>query len=446
MYTVVRKKNAKTAPSDPLTKQTEFAIIPTVVFKSVRDTGKITGFCNMKKFSFKNYDEFKIFFAEYAAEKGLYRRFSNCLIIPGLCDAHVHFREPGFSYKETIKSGSLAAAKGGYTAVCTMPNLDPAPDSKEHLDVQLGIIEKDAVINVYPFGTITKGEKGGELSDMEELSPFVCGFSDDGKGVQSAEMMEKAMLRAKSLDKVLSAHCEDEGLLFSGYIHDGSYAKEHGHRGISSESEYAMIKRDLELCEKTGCKYHVCHISAKESVELIRRAKKRGVNVTCETAPHYLCLCEDDLKEDGRFKMNPPLRSEQDKKALIDGIVDGTIDMIATDHAPHTKEEKSRGLEKSLMGISGIEIAFPLIFTHLVRNNIITVQRTVELMCINPRKRFDIPFGLDFAIFDINSEYTVDSESFVSMGKSTPFDGAKVFGENLLTVCDGKTVYEKGTL
>ena len=400
----------------------------------------------MKNIFFKDYNEYKVAFEKFASEKGLYGRFSDCLIIPGLCDVHVHFREPGFSYKETIKSGSLAAARGGYTAVCTMPNLNPVPDSAENVALEQSIIDSDAVINVYPFGAITKGEKGEVLSDMEDMAPFVCGFSDDGKGVQRSEIMERAMIRAKSLGKVVSAHCEDEGLLFSGYIHDGKYAREHGHRGISSKSEWAMIERDLELCEKTGCKYHICHISAKESVELIRRAKKRGVDVTCETAPHYLCLCEDDLKDDGRFKMNPPLRSREDKQALIEGICDGTIDMIATDHAPHSFEEKSAGLEKSLMGISGIEIAFPLIFTHLVRNNIISVERAIELMCINPRKRFNLPFGLDCAVFDVKNEFAVCSENFLSKGKSTPFEGTSVYGQNLLTVANGKTVYEKGSL
>ena len=367
-------------------------------------------------------------------------------VFPGFCDVHVHFREPGFSYKETIKSGSAAAARGGYTAVCTMPNLNPAPDCRENLDVQLDIIKRDAAVKVYPFGTVTKGEKGASLSDMEQIAPYVCGFSDDGKGVQRAEMMEAAMKKAKALGKVISAHCEDESLLFGGYIHDGNYAKAHGHKGISSQSEYAMIARDIELCEKIGCKYHVCHISTKESVDIIRKAKKRGVDVTCETAPHYLILCEDDLKEDGKFKMNPPLRSKEDRAALIEGIIDGTIDMIATDHAPHTSEEKSKGLEKSLMGITGIEIAFPLIFTHFVKHNIITLDRAVELLCINPRKRFDIPFLEDYAVFDANAEYTVDPSEFLSMGKTTPFEGSRVFGQNLLTVCDGKTVYEKGTL
>lgn len=429
-----------------MTRAGAFAIISVVVFKSVRDAGKITRIDFMKNFSFDSYKEFKALFSQKFDEKGLCGRFSDCLIIPGLCDVHVHFREPGFSYKETIKSGSAAAARGGYTAVCTMPNLNPAPDCRENLDVQLNIIKRDAAVKVYPFGTVTKGEKGASLSDMEQIAPYVCGFSDDGKGVQRAEMMEAAMKKAKALGKVISAHCEDESLLFGGYIHDGNYAKAHGHKGISSQSEYAMIARDIELCEKIGCKYHVCHISTKESVDIIRKAKKRGVDVTCETAPHYLILCEDDLKEDGKFKMNPPLRSKEDRAALIEGIIDGTIDMIATDHAPHTSEEKSKGLEKSLMGITGIEIAFPLIFTHFVKHNIITLDRAVELLCINPRKRFDIPFLEDYAVFDANAEYTVDPSEFLSMGKTTPFEGSRVFGQNLLTVCDGKTVYEKGTL
>lgn len=313
------------------------------------------------------YEKIRAFAEKFLADGGLSPVISKkYIIVPGLCDVHVHFREPGFSYKETIASGSAAAAHGGYTAVCTMPNLDPVPDSAEHLQVQLDAIKRGAAIKVLPYGAITVGEKGERLADMESISDKVCAFSDDGKGVQNDEMMREAMTAAKRLGKIIAAHCEDNALLFGGYIHDGEYAKMHGHRGISSASEYKQIERDLRLAEETDCAYHVCHISTKESVELIRQAKVRGVDVTCETAPHYLVLCDEDMQEDGRFKMNPPLRSREDKEALIEGIKDGTIDMIATDHAPHSAEEKGRGLEKSLMGVVGLETAFPVLYTELV--------------------------------------------------------------------------------
>ena len=368
--------------------------------------------------------------------------FDNCLVVPGLVDVHVHLREPGFSYKETIASGSAAAAHGGYTAVCTMPNLDPVPDSAEHLQVQLDAIKRGAAIKVLPYGAITVGEKGEKLADMEAISDKVCAFSDDGKGVQNDEMMREAMTAAKRLGKIIAAHCEDNSLLFGGYIHDGEYARMHGHRGISSASEYRQIERDLRLAEETGCAYHVCHISTKESVELIRQAKARGVDVTCETAPHYLVLCDEDMQEDGRFKMNPPLRSREDKEALIEGIKDGTIDMIATDHAPHSAEEKGRGLEKSLMGVVGLETAFPMLYTELVTKNIITLDRLVELMSFKPKERFGIDTNNDFAVFDISEAYKIDPEDFLSMGRATPFAGREVFGRCLLTVHNGKVVYK----
>lgn len=366
--------------------------------------------------------------------------FSKVHIFPGFCDVHVHLREPGFSYKETIKSGSLACAKGGYTAVCSMPNLNPVPDSKENIKKQLDIIEKDAVINVYPYASITKGQLGEELSDMQGLNELCIAFSDDGRGVQSDEMMESAMSKAKALGKMIVAHCEVNELLNGGYIHDGEYAKKHGHKGICSESEWKQIERDLSLAEKTGVKYHVCHISTKESVELIRQAKKRRVDVTCETAPHYLILTDADLKEDGKFKMNPPLRAKEDKEALIEGIKDGTIDMIATDHAPHSEDEKSKGLEKSAFGITGIEIAFPLLYTHLVKTEIITLEKLIEIMSINPRKRFDIPLGNDYCVWDLDKEFKVNPKEFVSMGKATPFEGDKLFGKHLFTVKDGNLI------
>lgn len=361
---------------------------------------------------------------------------------PGFCDVHVHFREPGFSYKETIGTGSRAAAAGGYTAVCTMPNLSPVPDSVENLRLEQDIIDRDAVIAVYPYASITKSELGEELSDMEELRSRVVAFSDDGKGVQSEDMMRRAMEKAASLGKIIAAHCEVNELLRGGYIHDGRYAAEHGHAGICSESEWREIERDVRLAGETDCAFHVCHISCRESVEIIRKAKRDGVNVTCETAPHYLVLCEDDLMEDGRFKMNPPLRSADDRAALIEGIKDGTIDMIATDHAPHSKEEKSRGLKGSAMGITGLETAFPVLYSRLVKTGVISLERLIELMAVNPRKRFGIPIGDDYTVWDLDAEYEIDPAEFISMGRATPFEGMKVSGRCIRTVYGGKTVYE----
>ena len=365
------------------------------------------------------------------------------VVFPGFCDVHVHFREPGFSYKETIKTGSLAAARGGYTAVCTMPNLNPVPDSVENLCLQRTIIEKDACIHVYPYGAITVGEKGETLADIEGMAPMVCGFSDDGRGVQRDEMMAEAMRRAKAQGKMIVAHCEVNDLLRGGYIHDGEYAKEHGHRGICSESEWAQIARDIELIRETGCAYHVCHISTKESVEIIRKAKAEGLDITCETGPHYLVMNDTMLQEDGRFKMNPPIRGEEDRKALLEGILDGTIDMLATDHAPHSAEEKSRGLEKSVFGIVGLETAFPIMYTYLVKTGIMTMERLLEVMVDVPRKRFGLPIGKDFSIWDLSEEYEVSPDEFVSLGKATTFKGWKVLGRCKATVCDGKLVYKE---
>ncbi len=363
-------------------------------------------------------------------------------VFPGFCDVHVHFREPGFSYKETIRSGSAAAAHGGYTAVCTMPNLKPVPDSTQNLKMQSDIIARDASINIYPYGAITVDEKGERLSDMQGLSSKVIAFSDDGRGVQSSELMLEAMQTAKRLGKIIVAHCEDNSLLRGGYIHDGTYAAIHGHKGICSESEWGPIKRDLELVRQTGCAYHICHISCKESVELIRKAKAEGLDVTCETAPHYLLLDESNLQEDGRFKMNPPLRSAKDKEALIEGICDGTIDMLATDHAPHSKEEKSKGLKDSSFGIVGLETAFGLMYTGLVRKGIISLQKLVRLMAINPRERFGIPLNDDFTVWALEEKQTISPDDFLSAGKSTPFIGTEIYGKCLLTVCNGKTAYE----
>ena len=368
---------------------------------------------------------------------------SSYVVFPGFCDVHVHFREPGFSYKETIQSGSRAAARGGYTAVCTMPNLNPVPDSRENLQEQLSIIERDACIHVYPYGAITVGQKGQTLADLEGMAENVIAFSDDGKGVQSDEMMRSAMLRAKALGKMIVAHCEVESLLRGGYIHDGQYAKEHGHKGICSESEYLQIERDLKLVEETGVAYHICHVSAKESVELIRSAKARGVNVTAETGPHYLVMDDSDLQEDGRFKMNPPLRGKADREALIAGILDGTIDMIATDYAPHSAEEKGRGLAGSAFGIVGIETAFPVLYTHLVKPGILSLEKLIDLLANNPRKRFGIPMGEDYTVWDLDKTFTVDPEDFLSKGKATPFAFWELTGQCVMTVCDGKVVYKR---
>ncbi len=366
----------------------------------------------------------------------------NFFVFPGFCDAHVHFREPGFFYKETIKSGSLSGARGGYTAVFTMPNLKPVPDSLENLKVQLDIIEKDALINVYPYASITKNQEGKELSNLEETAPFVKGFSDDGKGVQNPDLMKRAMLTAKRLNKIIVAHCEDNSLLDGGYIHKGEYALKNGHKGISSASEYTQIARDVELVKETGVKYHVCHVSTKESVEIIRNAKKDGVDITCETAPHYLVLNDGMLEEDGKFKMNPPIRSEEDRLALIEGLKDGTIDMIATDHAPHTKEEKSKGLKDSSMGVVGLETAFPILYTQLVLKNIISLEKLLQLLSENARKRFSVDSDVGFTLWDLSKNYKIDPNEFLTMGRSTPFEGHSVYGQCLLTVVNDKIVYE----
>ena len=387
-------------------------------------------------------DELKGSVSENTLGAEPFLQFQNVYIFPGFVDVHVHFREPGFSYKETVRTGSLAAAHGGYTGVCTMPNLDPVPDSPEHLAPQLEAIRRGALIDVRPLGAITKGERGEALADMEALAPLVAGFSDDGRGVQSEEMMEAAMRKAKSLGKIIVAHCEDDLLRNGGYIHDGEYARAHGHRGICSESEWKPIARDLELVRKTGCAYHVCHVSTKESVALIRKAKAEGLDVTCETAPHYLLLDETHLQEHGRFKMNPPLRSPADREAMIEGLLDGTVDMIATDHAPHSDEEKSRGLAGSAMGVVGLETAFPALYTGLVKTGILPLEKLIACLSDNPRARFGFPLGRDFSVWDLSRAEKVDPNTFLSMGRSTPFEGMELFGKNLLTVKDGRIVYD----
>ena len=372
--------------------------------------------------------------------------FDGCVILPGLVDVHVHLREPGFSYKETIKSGTRDAAKGGFTPVSPMPTLNPAPDTLPNLRKQLDIIEKDACINVVPYGTITKERAGKELAPMEETAPFVAGFSDDGSGIQGAETMYFAMQKAKDLGKIIAAHCEDMYLVRGGCIHDGDYAKSHNLPGICSESEYLQIKRDLVLAQRTEVKYHVCHISTKESVELIRQAKAIDIDVTCETAPHYLIFSDNDLQDLGRFKMNPPIRTAADRDALIEGILDGTIDMIATDHAPHSAEEKSRGLLSSAMGVVGLECAFPVMYTHFVKSGKMPLSRLVELMSENPRKRFGIGTELkvgeeaNLCVFDLNEKYKIDPETFESMGRATPFEGMEVYGRHRATIAKGKIV------
>ncbi len=370
-----------------------------------------------------------------------FSHFEDVTILPGFCDVHVHFREPGFLYKETMASGSRAAARGGFTAVCTMPNLDPVPDSPENLAVQQAAIQRDAVINVYPMGAITEGERGERLTPMAQMDAIA--FSDDGRGVQSESMMRAAMEKAKKCGRIIAAHCEDNSLLYGGYIHDGDYARTHGHRGICAESEYGPIRRDIQLVKETGCSYHVCHISTKESVALIREAKREGVDITCETAPHYLIFDDSALIEDGRFKMNPPIRAQADKEALIEGILDGTIDMIATDHAPHSAEEKAKGLEKSAFGVVGIETSFPAMYTHFVKPGLLSLEKLMELMCINPRRRFGIPFGEDFSVWRLSEMFEVRGEDFLSMGKATPFLGMHMHAVNYLTVSGGKVVYKK---
>ena len=375
---------------------------------------------------------------------------SKLLLLPGFADVHVHLREPGFSYKETIKTGTEAAAAAGYTLLCTMPNVNPVPDCPENLKVQTDMIERDAVIDVLPFASITKNRRGrGELVDFAALAPMVAGFSDDGTGIQTGDLMEEAMRRCVKTGKLISAHCEDESLLHGGYIHDGAYCRAHGHKGICAESEWGQIERDLALAEKTGCRYHVCHISTKESVQLIREAKKRGVPVTCETAPHYLVLCEDDLQEDGRFKMNPPLRSAADKQALIAGLQDGTIDVIATDHAPHSAEEKARGLKGSAMGVVGLETAFPVLYTKLVKTGVISLERLVQMMSVCPREIFGLAGGkiepgapADLCLIDPERVFTVEPDKFKSKGRATPFAGMQLQGVNLLTLRRGEIVYE----
>ena len=376
-----------------------------------------------------------VFFLIYMAQ-------SELITLPAFCDVHVHFREPGFSYKETIRTGSMAAAAGGYSCVCTMPNLNPVPDSVASISEQLDIINRDAVIDVRPYASITMGRKGLEVVDINALKGLAVAFSDDGSGVQDEKVMRRAMEKAAEEGCIIAAHCEDNSLLRGGYIHDGIYAARHSHRGICSESEWKQIERDLKLAEDTGCAYHVCHISTKESVDVIRRAKDRGVDVSCETGPHYLILDENDIQEDGRFKMNPPLRSAEDRKALIDGLKDGTIDMIATDHAPHSAEEKSRGLEGSAMGIVGLETAFPVLYTGLVLKGIISLDKLTELMSTAPRRRFRLPeAGDDITVFEVGTPYRIDSSKFLSKGHSTPFDGMEVYGKCIRTVHNGKTIY-----
>ncbi len=369
------------------------------------------------------------------------RKKQNLIVIPGLVDLHVHLRQPGFSYKETIASGTRAASGAGYTTVCAMPNLKPPPDSPQGIAEELDMIERDAVINVIPYSRITKSS--GELVNFEEMRKFTYIFSDDGRGVQDEDVMRSAMLACCKVNGIIAAHCEDESLVNGGYIHDGAYAAIHSHIGISSASEYKQLERDLRLVGQTGCRYHVCHVSTKESVELLRDAKKKGLPVTAETAPHYLLLCDDDICEDGRFKMNPPLRSALDRNALLEAVSDGTIDVIATDHAPHSADEKSRGLKDSLMGIVGLETAFPLLYTYLVKEGIITLEQLIELMCVNPRRIFNIDDD-GICVYSLDEQYNIDSNKFISMGRSTPFDNWQVCGKNILTAVKGEIVWQEG--
>ena len=397
--------------------------------------------------SFKNYTNLTIdeqFLRATLADSTSFSDF-NIVAFPGFCDVHVHFREPGFSYKETIKTGSLSAANGGYTDVCTMPNLNPVPHSVCAITEQLDIIKRDAKIGVHPYASITVNQEGESLSDFDGMKDLCIAYSDDGRGVQSDEMMERAMRKAKELDKIIVAHCEVNDLLFGGYIHDGEFCRLHGMKGICSESEWRQVERDIKLAKKVGCKYHVCHISAKETVELIRQAKTDGVDITCETAPHYLVYNDMDIADLGRYKMNPPIRSEADRQALIEGILDGTIDMIATDHAPHSQEEKSLGLKDSKMGVVGLECAFAVMYTYFVKTGVITLERLLELMAYNPRKRFGIELGNSYTVFNLDREFKVDPEKFLSKGRATPFEGVSLFGECLLTVKDGKEIVKNHT-
>ena len=377
---------------------------------------------------------------------------SNMVLFPGFVDVHVHLREPGFSYKETIRTGTLAAAHGGFAHVADMPNLNPVPDCVDALNLQRALIEKDALVHVHPYGAITVGEKGEQLADLAGMAQNVIAFSDDGRGVQSESIMRQAMAECRRLGKILAAHCEDNSLLRDGYIHDGAYARAHGHRGICSESEWGQIARDVKLAGETGCAYHVCHVSTKKSVEVIRAAKRRGVNVTCETAPHYLAFTQDDLQEDGRFKMNPPLRSREDRAALIAGVADGTIEVIATDHAPHTAEEKSRGLAGSAMGIVGLECAFPLMYKYMVLPGTLTLEKLVALMSDNPRRIFGLGGGLnvggeaDFTVLDLGAQYEIDPAAFLSKGRATPFAGWPVQGRAVLTIVGGREAYMDETM
>ena len=376
---------------------------------------------------------------------------NHCFLVPGFVDVHVHLREPGFSYKETVASGTAAAAAGGYTAVCAMPNLSPVPDSLENLRPELEAIQRDAAVHVYPYGAITQGEQGAELADLEGLAPFVPGFSDDGRGVQDRERMRAAMELARRLDRPIVAHCEDESLLTKGWcVHDGEYARAHGHRGICSESEWGQIARDLELAAETGCRYHVCHISTKESVALIREAKKEGLPVTCETGPHYLCLCDEDLEDHGRFRMNPPIRSAADRDALIAGLLDGTVDCIATDHAPHSAEEKAKGLRGSLNGVVGLECAFPVLYTELVKTGRVPLEVILNALCVNPRRIFNLPGGkieegqpVDLTVLSLDHEGIVDPAGFRSLGRATPFEGRKVDAAVVMTLVDGNIVFRE---
>ncbi len=389
---------------------------------------------NLSKSQQKDYEVLKQTLGEKFSE--------SLLILPAFCDVHVHFREPGFEYKETIETGSNASAHGGFTQVCTMPNLKPVPDSLENLKVQLEKIKETSRISVYPLGSITVGQKGEKLSNFEELAPFVAGFSDDGRGVQTASLMEEAMLKAKSLDKIIVAHCENNSLLSGGVIHDGEFAKNNGFKGISSASEYSHVIRDIELLKKTGAKYHVCHVSTKESVEAIRKAKSEGVDITCETAPHYLLMDDMTLKKEGRFKMNPPIRSKEDRHALIEGVLDGTIDMIATDHAPHSKEEKSKGLTNSAFGIVGIETSFPIMYSYFVKKGVLSLEKLLKLMVYNPIERFNLSADTGLVAWDVETPYYIDSNKFLSKGKATPFDGMKVYGKNLVCVYNGRVIYK----
>ncbi|HLS66663.1 MAG TPA: dihydroorotase [Pseudogracilibacillus sp.] len=375
------------------------------------------------------------------------------VVLPGFIDVHIHLREPGGEAKETIKTGTEAAARGGFTTVCAMPNTNPVPDNEETVRDILQRIEKDAVIRVLPYAAITKGLQGKERTNITELSKLgVFAFTDDGVGIQTAGQMYEAMVEAAKNDMTIVAHCEDNSILYGGAVHEGDVSKRLDMPGILNACEAVHIARDVLLAEAANCHYHVCHVSTKESVRVIRDAKRAGIRVTAEVTPHHLLLTEDDITEDdANYKMNPPLRAKEDRDALIAGLLDGTIDFIATDHAPHTEVEKEAGILRAPFGIVGLETAFPLMYTHFVKTGKMTFRQLVDYFTKKPAEVFGLPYGMlqvgsiaDLTVVDLENEMTIDKTTFYSKGKNTPFDGWNVYGNPLLTIASGKTVYKDG--